>query len=201
MPDSTPWFDFQLSGLADGWNYESTCRRDAEEVCVVQFRFRREQAGPLPELRLEFELPWLDMQLKWQPRRNASDCHHFFPCWWDGGKIPYGITHNQPLWVFANEAGENRLALACSECRRIVLAGCGVAEKTIQCRLLFHTTPCDPAAEFSFELRIDRRALPYDTVLRDLAAWQAERYPAAPVPASALLPVYSTWYQYQKGVS
>lgn len=90
---------------------------------------------------------------------------------------------------------------ACSECRRIVLAGCGVAEKTIQCRLLFHTTPCDPAAEFSFELRIDRRALPYDTVLRDLAAWQAERYPAAPVPASALLPVYSTWYQYQKGVS
>ena len=141
------------------------------------------------------------MQIKWMPRRNMTDCHHFFPGWWNGGKFPYAVTHNQLFYVFANEAGQNRLAFACSECCRAVLATCGVSGEYIECELFFNTTASDPASGFSFELKFDRRELAYDRVLADLAEWQARQYAPAPIPETAFLPVYSTWYQFQKDVS
>ena len=201
MDFQTPWFDFRLTGLADGWTCDYTCRREAEEICIAGFHFRNVQPGRLPACRLEFRVPWRDMQIKWMPRRNMTDCHHFFPGWWNGGKFPYAVTHNQLLYVFANEAGRNRLAFACSECCRTVLATCGVSGEYIECELFFNTTASDPAVEFSFEVKIDRRKLAYDCVLADLAEWQTRQYAPAPVPESAFLPVYSTWYQFQKEVS
>ena len=201
MDFQTPWFDFRLTGLADGWTCDYTCRREAEEICIAGFHFRNVQPGRLPACRLEFRVPWRDMQIKWMPRRNMADCHHFFPGWWNGGKFPYAVTHNQLLYVFANEAGQNRLAFACSECCRAVLATCGVSGEYIECELFFNTTASDPAVEFSFEVKIDRRKLAYDCVLADLAEWQTRQYAPAPVPESAFLPVYSTWYQFQKEVS
>ena len=201
MDFQTPWFDFRLTGLADGWTCDYTCRREAEEICIAGFHFRNVQPGRLPACRLEFRVPWRDMQIKWMPRRNMADCHHFLPGWWNGGKFPYAVTHNQLLYVFSNEAGQNRLAFACSECCRAVLATCGVSGEYIECELFFNTTASDPAVEFSFEVKIDRRKLAYDCVLADLAEWQTRQYAPAPVPESAFLPVYSTWYQFQKEVS
>ena len=145
MDFQTPWFDFRLTGLADGWTCDYTCRREAEEICIAGFHFRNVQPGRLPACRLEFRVPWRDMQIKWMPRRNMTDCHHFFPGWWNGGKFPYAVTHNQLLYVFANEAGRNRLAFACSECCRTVLATCGVSGEYIECELFFNTTASDPA--------------------------------------------------------
>ena len=201
MDFQTPWFDFRLTGLADGWTCDYTCRRETEDVCIAGFQFRNVQPGRLPACRLEFRIPWRDMQIKWMPRRNMTDCHHFFPGWWNGGKFPYAVTHNQLLYVFANEAGQNRLAFACSECCRAVLATCGVSGEYIECELFFNTTASDPASGFSFELKFDRRELAYDRVLADLAEWQARQYAPAPIPETAFLPVYSTWYQFQKDVS
>ena len=203
MRYQTPWFDIQLTGLKRdaGWTCDYTCSPESETVCVAGFRFHRDRPERLPAFQLEFQLPWRDMQIQWHPRKNGNDCHHFFPYWQDGGKTPYSITHNQLLYVFADEAGINRFALACSECRRSVLASCGVGETTIECKLYFQTTASDPEREFAFEIRFDRRALQYDTIVDELSRWQSRNDPAAPVPESAGLPVYSTWYQFQKGVS
>lgn len=201
MDFQTPWFDFRLSGMTEGWTCDYTCLCEKENVCVAGFQFRHSRACRLPACRLEFQVPWRDVQIKWMPRRNMTDCHHFFPGWWNGGKFPYAVTHNQLLYVFANEAGENRFAFACSECCRTVLATCGVSGEYIECELFFNTTASDPASEFSFELKLDRRELAYDHVLADLAEWQTRQYAPVQVPETAFLPVYSTWYQFQKDVS
>jgi alpha-galactosidase len=99
---------------------------------------------------------------------------------------------------------QNVLTYAVSDAESTLLAGSGVREEDglIYNEVQFFTEPHAQLTRYTAQLRIDRRPLPYQTALGEVAAWWAAQpgYQPARVPPDARRPMYSTWYNYHQSL-
>jgi len=169
-------------------------------VCQAEDRPRS-----LPKLHLAFTAPQRDAQIAWKPRTDLFHCHHFQPWWGTASRGPYGLNREMPVFAFFDLEGVNDLTFALSDCRRrVLITGSGADTDDFEVGLTFPAKPVPACREYAFEFRVDRRRRRYEETLRDAVdfiAGRPENRPSLPVPDAAKLPFYSTWYQFQKGVT
>ena len=191
---------------ASGFRAEMSCVTPEPETEVLTVVCRAED-GPrsLPELRLAFTAPQRDAQVVWKPRTDLFHCHHFQPRWGTASRGPYGLNREMPVFAFFALDGVNDLTFALSDCRRrVLISGSGADTDDFEVGLTFPAEPGPARREYAFAVRVDRRRRRYEETLRDAIDFIADRpenRPALPAPDAAKLPFYSTWYQFQKGVT
>ena len=196
-----------LSGDWNGWDLSFAEESVQENCSVLHIGLKRETPAVPPKLLFSFEVPLIDAQVKWHPRRNLFDSHHFQPRWWSGGKEPFMLNRDVPVYSWLNLAGINSVSFACSEMFFPVQISSGPHDgegfgKEILTEVHLFSYPCEPGTSFEISFRIDRRRIFYAGILRDITAWLETRIVSPmPIPESCRMPFYSTWYQFQKNVT
>lgn len=195
----------ELSGRLDGWSVKFREELLEEALSIIHVELERAEPGRLPEITFSFRVPQKDAQVKWHPLRELFDCHHYQPYWWHGGREPFALHRNCPVYSYLNLEGINSMSFAFSDAFRPVFCSSGATEENrIETGFTLFSVPEEACGTIRFAVRIDRRRKFFGDLLREIADWYSAmpgNRPALPVPEAARLPFYSTWYQFQKAVS
>jgi len=204
MNFSTEQMNYELTGNLDGWNVSFHSESPEEHLEIASWRLESDAPRTPPAIKLSFRVPQKDSQVKWHPKTRLAESHHYLPWWWYGGRNHSALAQNAPVCCFMNLEGINRMTFALSDAVRDSFFSAGPKEgRFIETVLELYSVAEAPAAMLEFSVRIDRRPLFYADVLRAVSDWYAAmpEYAPLPVPESARMPLYSSWYQYQKDVS
>ncbi|NIO10739.1 MAG: alpha-galactosidase, partial [Deltaproteobacteria bacterium] len=98
-----------------------------------------------------------------------------------------------------------RFTFACSDALNQLRLRSYIREEDarIYCSVELFGEKTPALTEYRVQIRIDRRQIPYYTALREISEWWAaqENYAPAPVPDSARMPMYSTWYSFHQNIT
>ena len=192
---------YELKGEFADWMFNFREESPGNGLSILHFSLTASRPQRPPELTLSFCEPMKDIQVRWTAQYPAY--HHLPPYWWAGGRIETNLCRNAPVFSYMNLEGENRITYAVSDALGTVFTRTGPHESGgVIDEIRLFSDPLPPVAELRFAIRIDRRPVHYSDALRGVTAWYAENpaYAPAPVPEQARLPLYSTWYQFQRDV-
>ena len=192
---------YELKGEFADWMFNFREESPGNGLSILHFSLTASRPQRPPELTLSFCEPMKDIQVRWTAQYPAY--HHLPPYWWAGGRIETKLCRNAPVFSYMNLEGENRITYAVSDALGTVFTRTGPHESGgVINEIRLFSDPLPPVAELRFAIRIDRRPVHYSDALRGVTAWYAENpaYAPAPVPEQARLPLYSTWYQFQRDV-
>lgn len=196
-------FDIGLHGDLKGFAFGWSSRRIAEGVEVATIKLTRADAAPPPRISLKWRIPSSDVAGAWASGRGLNKSLR--PDW-VGSRLQTSMFSQQaPVMTLFTSHDRNVLTFALSDALNTVLLGSGVREEDgwIYNEVTLFTEPHKRLAEYSAELRVDRRPVPYFTALDEVSAWWGSQPGYAPsvAPTGAKEPVYSTWYNYHQNVS
>lgn len=151
-----------------------------------------------PAAEIAWQMPMADIQHTWHPgcgknRGMGVD--------WADGKISR-LASSAPAFVFFNEQGRSRMAVALSDVLTEICILAGVREEDGM--LIFRVSiPLDATGlthEYDVTLYRDGADVSFAEALRRLSRWWTEDCGLAPmtVPEAARLPMYSTWYSFHQ---
>ena len=102
--------------------------------------------------------------------------------------------------IFSNLAYDdrNRLTVSCSDMKNRVGIRCGVLEESAELACFVRVDVGKPVEDYEADIRIDTRDIPFWKAVGDASGW-LESFVGnipAPIPETASLPIYSTWYSF-----
>lgn len=161
-----------------------------EEVCVPKM------------ITLCFRTPCVEMYSIWG---TGLRMRQYLPTDWGKVGSESRLASGAPLHVILSQRGENCVTFALSDAKTPckLLSGVNEETSTLLTEVRLFTKPITPIDRYEVTLRMDRTPEPYDDTVRRVDAWWQSDcgYPAAPVPAAARLPMYSTWYSFHQNVT
>jgi alpha-galactosidase len=195
-------FDIEVIGDLDGFSLDFGTTRAAEGLEIVSLKLARATPGPPPRFTLKWSLPSHDVVGQWATGRHLTKTLR--PDWSEGRLQASMFAREAPVSCLFGSADQNVLTFAVSDALDTVLIGSGIREEDgfVYNDITFFSQPHASLTEYAAELRLDRRAIPYWTALKEVGEWWARRpgYEPARVPEPARRPVYSTWYNYHQSV-
>ena len=195
-------FRIEVIGDLKGFALDLRTTPIAEGLDVVTLRLRKPAPEPPPRFTLKWSVPSHDVVGQWATGRHLNKTIR--PDW-SGGRLQASMfAREAPVSCLFGSADQNVLTFAVSDALNTLLVGSGVREEDglIYNDITFFSEPHPSLGEYTTELRLDRRSLPYWTALEEVGEWWAGHpgYEPAPVPEPARQPVYSTWYSYHQSV-
>ena len=152
-----------------------------------------------PKFTVGFQVPQVEMFYRW----SVNDGNFALPPNW-GGACVSEFARNMPLYAFLNGNDESVLALAASECTRVVDFKGGVREEgsLLEIGFRYFEKPEAPISHYQTSVRIDTRRQYFGKAVSEGAAWieKAGGYRIASAPPAAFDPLYSSWYSFHQDV-
>lgn len=195
-------FDIAVEGDLKDFALDLKPTRVSERLEIVAIRLMSSTPQPPPRFTLKWSLPSHDVVGQWATGRQMNKTIH--PDW-SGGRLTTSMfAREAPVSCLFGSDDANVLTFAVSDALDTVLIGSGIREEDglIYNDVTFFSEPHPSLTEYTAQLRIDRRAIPYWTALKEVGEWWARQpgYEPARVPEPARQPVYSTWYSYHQSV-
>ncbi|HEY2941027.1 MAG TPA: glycoside hydrolase family 36 protein [Vicinamibacteria bacterium] len=195
-------YDISAEGDLQGFRLELTPTWIAEGLDVVAIKLTSPAPQPPPRFTLKWSLPSHDVVGQWATGRQMNKTIR--PDW-SGGRLQASMfAREAPVSCLFGSNDGNVLTFAVSDALDTILIGSGIREEDglIYNDITFFSEPHPSLTQYAAELRIDRRAVPYWTALKEVGEWWARQpgYEPARVPEPARQPVYSTWYSYHQSV-
>lgn len=172
---------------------------------IVELVISSKEEIEFPKVELEVKFPLIDTHSLWTPHhignpsalRNKGICEYNYE--WDSK-----ISQTAPVACFYSLKGENRLALSLSEAMECVQVRVGAYEEE-RCglaRFELFKERSKPRSEYSLQLRLDNRDIPFTQAVQGMAGWYDEllRENVMTPPAASLEPVFSTWYNFHQNI-
>ena len=196
--------DFSIDVIGDlkGFNLKTDVAKVKERVELLHLTLTSVKPAPPPRFTLKWRIPSHDVAGHWMTSRVLNKSIR--PDWTGGRLQPTMFAKEAPVSALFSSTNQNVLTFAVSDALNTISLGSGVREEDgfIYNEVIFFGERHKDLTEYKASVRIDRRAVPYETSLKDVADWWAGQpgYTPAPVPAAAWGPVYSTWYNYHQSV-
>jgi len=192
----------EVSGDLKGFALRTDVEKLGDGVEVLHLGLSRPAPAQPPRFGLKWRIPSHDLAGHWMTSRVLNKTIR--PDWTGGRLQPTMFAKEAPVSTLFSSTNGNILTFAVSDALNTVLLGSGVREEDgfIYNEVVFFTERHKQLTEYKASVRIDRRSVPYETSLKDVAEWWAAQpgYAPAPVPAAAWGPVYSTWYNFHQSV-
>jgi alpha-galactosidase len=195
-------FDIQAFGDLRAFILEFRTSRIADGLEVVTLKLQAPTPQPPPRFTLKWSVPSHDVTGQWATGRHLNKTMR--PDW-SGGRLQASMfAREAPVSCLFGSADQNVLTFAVSDALDTLLIGTGIREEDglIYNDITFFSEPHPSLTQYTAELRLDRRPIPYWTALKEVGEWWARQpgYEPVAVPEPARLPVYSTWYNYHQSV-
>jgi len=194
----------EIGIIADlqGFALKTDVVRVADGVERLDLTLTSPRSARPPRIALKWRIPSHDVAGHWMTSRVLNKAIR--PDWTSGRLQPTMFAKEAPVSTLFSSTNHNVLTFAVSDALNTIQIGSGVREEDgwIYNEVIFFSEPHKAVTEYKAAVRIDRRDVPYETALKDVAEWWAAQpgYAPAPVPAAAWGPVYSTWYNYHQSV-
>ena len=176
--------------------------RVADDVDLLNLTLTSSAPAAPPRFSLKWRIPSHDIAGHWMTSRVLNKAIR--PDWTSGRLQPTMFAKEAPVSALFTSTNRNALTFAVSDALNTISLGSGVREEDgfIYNEIVFFGERHKALTEYKASVRIDRRPVPYETSLKDVADWWAAQpgYAPAPVPSAAWGPVYSTWYNYHQSV-
>ncbi len=194
-------FDVRLIGEIGQFASDLSCNEVADELNVVTIVLRGERPAAPPRFSLEWSQPSIDIAGIWTP---LYDEDNVIPPDWSDRHLESTLTRQAPvLTLFGHDDG-NRLTFAVSDAMNPLRLSARIREEDarIYHAIEFFTEPHPAITEYTVEIRIDTRPVPFYEAIAAVAEWWASMpvYEPADVPDAARQPMYSTWYSYHQSI-
>jgi len=141
--------------------------------------------------------PANDIQFVWTPEFQSS----LKPNWYLQ-ILTSRATTQAPILCLINGNNQNKYSIAASDALNTIEMKAGVSEETseIEITLKIYPEAFKFNTKYLFDLRIDKRNIPYWQTLKEVSEWWAsfENYEPLSVPDVAKKPMYSTWYTFHQ---
>ena len=191
--------DFKIEGELGNFAALIELKEIEPGVSILKLTIIAPRPEQPPRFELKWEAPAVDVYGFWTPRVSLDKADY-----WDGGFSSRAARY-APVYSLFDSADRNRMTFACSDALRSVDIAANWIEKGARFTgsLTFFTERSPAISDYSVEIRIDTRPVPYHRALADVSDWWAgmEGYKPAPVPDAARQPLYSTWYSFYQHVT
>ena len=153
-------------------------------------------------VRITFSLPGAGVCGLWRP---DGGFHRELHGDWDEAWSTR-LCHSAPVFTLFSGEDENILSFACSEVSAEHSFSVGVHEETGEIAVRDIVTVPDQAGaeedEYRLQLYLDTRRIRFSETVKEVSAWWDELLPdaPAPVPETARMPMYSTWYAFHQNL-
>ena len=187
---------------------EITYREEIREIeaGVTEYRFtlswdaKKAQADG-DVLRISMLHPAFSCRNRWTPLGGAS---RRLDAVWRNTVRETKLSTGAPVVCIFNTDDRNAYTVAVSEILKCVKVNAGPDEGGgVECVISLPLAQFHSADGYAFVIRVDTRSLPYYEVLDGVRKWweDVNAILPMPVPTSARLPVYSSWYAYHYAIS
>jgi alpha-galactosidase len=195
MPDPD---DLRIEG--DLGNFKSSWEIATPEPGVMLATLKLDAPVPAvpPAFALQWSFPAIDIAGVWVSDYDKDKDDHL------ATRLETRAVQRAPLLCYFSQGDGNRLTVAVSDSLRPLCLRAHLREEDLRLhvtlRLFDEKQP--PLKNYRITLRFDARPLPYHVVLGDTSRWWAgqDHYQPAPVPETARVPVFSTWYGYHQNL-
>lgn len=195
-------FEIGITVDLQGFDLKTDVVRVGDGVERLDLTLTSPRSARPPRIALKWRIPSHDVAGHWMTSRVLNKAIR--PDWTSGRLQPTMFAKEAPVSTLFSSTNRNVLTFAVSDALNTIQIGSGVREEDgwIYNEVIFFSEPHKAVTEYKASVRIDRRDVPYETVLKDVADWWAAQpgYAPAPVPSAAWGPVYSTWYNYHQSV-
>ncbi len=176
---------------------EMTAKETENGVIELSIRWEGHPDGD-GLLRVDWELPLVDMQFSWNPDCRFDRAIH--PEW--DTPTESMISSSAPVWSYYNASGINRLTFALSDAKTRIKVQAGVKEKgtLLIVRMSIPIDLYDRSRTYRVCLYRDTESVSFAEALRRVTAWWENScgMKPMPVPDAAKEPLYSCWYSYHQ---
>jgi alpha-galactosidase len=184
-----------LKGFEASWTSEVIENR----LEVIDLRLTSPTAATPPRFSVKWNFPSIDITAFWNPNISVDKVNYY------GNRVTSRATSQAPVSAFLNARDMNRFTFACSDALNKVLVQSYLREEDAKfyCTLVFFDEKTPPLKEYTVQIRIDTRNIPFYKALNDVSEWWAaqKNYEPAPVPDHAKWPMYSTWYSFHQNLN
>jgi len=172
--------------------------RPEPDLLLATLTLDAPQATKPPALKVRWNFPAVNLAGIWVSDNTKANNDH------QGLKIESRAVLRAPLLMYLSPDDQNRMTISTSDTMKPLTIRGGVREEDVQIHgfieMFAGSEP--PLKTYRITLRFDSRPLPFQRVLQETArGWAAQDgYRPAPVPETARVPLYSTWYAYHQNL-
>jgi len=170
-------------------------------VEVATLRLTSDTPAPPPRLKLAWSIPAHDVHGQWT---TGARFNKALGPDWGPDRVSSTVARNAPVMMLFGADDGNRLTFAVSDALNTVNLTAGLREENARVYggIEMFVEPHRPVTDVEFEVRFDRRDVPFYQALAEVSAWWAGHpgFEPAAVPDTARRPMYSTWYSYHQSV-
>jgi len=168
-------------------------------VELINLRLTSPTYATPPRFSVRWNFPSLDILSFWNSNISVDKVNYY------RNRVTSRASSQAPVSAFLNGEDMNRFTFACSDALNKINLQSYLKEEDAKfyCALVFFDEKIPPLKEYTVQIRIDTRDVPYYQALHDVSEWWAvqENYTPAPVPDQARWPMYSTWYSFHQNVT
>ena len=172
-----------------------------ENPSIYRFElFHDKEFTPKP-IVLEWKFPAVGVVGVWKP---TADFSKRIEADWELENHESRISIDAPVLALFRADDENALCFSCSNAINRIEMGAKYREEDnmFYCQVILFTECKYPIKDFSVEIRMDSRKIPFHEALRQTSSWWEtfENLKPVDVPSIAKQPLYSTWYQFHQNL-
>lgn len=172
--------------------------RPEPDLLLATLTISAPQPATPPALKVRWDFPAVNLAGVWVSDNTKPNNDH------QGIRIDSRAVLRAPLLMYLDPDDRNRMTISASDTSRPLTISGGVKEEDVHIHgfVDLFTGKEPPVKEYRITLRFDSRTLPFHQVLQQTARWWAAQdgYQPAPVPETARIPLYSTWYSYHQNL-
>lgn len=190
--------DLRIEGDLGSFKATWDVKHPKPNLMLATLTIESPEASTPPALDVKWKVPAIDIAGAWVSDYGKAKLDH------ERTRIESRAVQRAPLLMYLSQGDRNRFTVALSDALRPVMLRGGIKEEDACLYMTLHLfkEKHPMLKKYQVTLRFDTRPAPYYSILRDTAQWWAaqENYKPAPVPESARVPVYSTWYSYHQNL-
>ena len=172
---------------------------EEENLSVFRFSLHHETEFVPKPIILEWKFPAVGVLGVWKP---TADFSKRIEADWELKNHESRISIDAPVLALFGVDDENALCFSCSNAINRIEMGAKFREEdnTFYCQVVLFTECRYPIQDFSIDIRIDTRKIPFSEALRQTSSWWEtyDNLKPAHVPEITKQPLYSTWYQFHQ---
>lgn len=190
----TGGYDFTISGGEEFFDVSLTVQQPVDGIIHVQLKMQSDEPQTPGTMELTWQHPVIDVYAYWHPgafrnKRLRVD--------WENGFVSKA-TSLAPVGSLYSYEGNNKITFAFSDALNPIEVNAGIHEETstFLCSIKLFQDQNMLIQSYEATLHIDIRNIPYYESLAEVQRWWSTLpgYEPSPVPETAKLPMYATWY-------
>lgn len=193
--------DIQI--LGGSTNFSSTLKVVSNEnnIIICDINIEGKQAEVPKPTTIQWKIPAHNVKGVWKP---TTDFAKRIQADWELDHMESRVSIDAPIINLFGHDDSNSLTFACSNAINKLELNARYREEDdyFYCFINLFTETNYPIKKFNIQLRIDSRNIHFSETIKDVSKWWEtfDNLQPTSVPESALVPLYSTWYNFHQNL-